>query len=48
MTAEEILKRINEIYLIDPKEADRLYNEDYLPLVKKENSKMRKELKEAF
>ena len=43
-----LLKEIGELFAINPKEAERLYNEEYLPLVKKENSKMKKQLKEAF
>lgn len=43
--AEEILKRIDEVYKTNPKEADRLYNEEYLPLIRKENRKLAKELK---
>ena len=43
-----LLKEIGELFATNPKEAERLYREQYLPLIKKENSKMRKELKEAF
>ena len=48
MKTEELLKQIGELFSTNPKEADRLYNEEYLPLVKRQNAKMRKELKEAL
>lgn len=48
-TSEEILKRINDEFLKGNKEiADRIYNDEYLPLIYKENQKMRKEMKNAF
>lgn len=45
---DNLLKTIGELYLTNPKEADRLYKEEYLPLIKKENSKMKKQIKETF
>lgn len=48
MKTDEILARINDEFLKGNKaEADRLYKEEYLPLVRKENRKMKKEV-EAF
>ena len=46
--SETILHQIGEIYATNPQEADRLYNEEYLPLVKKENIKMKKEFDKVF
>ena len=45
---DKLLIEIGELFATNPKEAERLYYEEYIPLIKKENSKMKKQLKEAF
>lgn len=45
MKTDEILVRINDEFLKGNKEeADRIYRDEYLPLIRKENKRMKKEI----
>lgn len=38
---DDLLIKIGELFATNPKEAERLYYEEYIPLIKKEDSKIK-------